>query len=136
MSDNIKIRITPDEPFSIRMTQERPQIIRLIESYSGSAKVSVDTSEGWALKPTYIPKNGEIIVYSDATVLDKNYPAIKIGDGNAYVVDLPFLGEEKVNMLLDHISDTNSHVTSEEKAFWNAKLNYDVSGEQLILTTN
>lgn len=142
MSDGLKVHFmtddydTMEDDLRIHLLPKSLQTIKLVQSSIGDAKVTVDTAEGWALRPTYIPKNGEIAVYSNATVLDKNYPAIKVGDGNAYVVDLPFLGEEKTNVLFEHIANDEIHVTPEEKTFWNAKLNYDIAGEQLILTTN
>ena len=40
---------------------------------------------------------------------------------------------QKLNL---HEDNTSIHVTPEEKIFWNNKLNYDVVGENLILTTD
>ena len=59
-----------------------------------------------------------------------NIAGFKVGDGLAYVVDLPF-----VDALMDlHMRNDNIHVTAEEKAFWNAKNRGFVNGENLILT--
>lgn len=95
--------------------------------------VSENTETGWAGTPTYVPKNGEICLYTDTG-------KIKIGDGSVCLVDLPFIGEAAVDevkeLLRKHIEDRNIHVTQEEKNFWNAKLNYDVNGEILTFNRN
>ena len=48
---------------------------------------------------------------------------IKIGDGRAYVQDLPFIDGALRQELLGHINDPDIHVTIQEKLFWNNKLN-------------
>ena len=104
----------------------------------GNAKVSIDTVANWSLKLDYIPQKGEIIIYSDRNVVDNvNYPGIKIGDGSAYVVDLPFVGDDITDYILgaldDHVRNSAVHVNSGEREHWNNKLNCDINGETLIL---
>ena len=98
----------------------------------------------WNAQVGYIPKEGEIIIYSDRKqiVVDGKtvfIPGIKIGTGNAYVQDLMFIDDSLVKDLADHISDTGIHITAEERIRWNAKLNVDsreVVGEELIINRN
>ena len=77
-----------------------------------------DTTANWDSAVGFVPLAGEIIVYTDyrqETTIEngqsvtKNVAGIKIGDGNAYVQDLPF----------------QSGVTEKDIAFWSNKLNYD-----------
>lgn len=93
--------------------------------------VSENTEAGWAARPTYIPKRGEICLYSDIT-------KIKIGDGYAAVGDLPFIGSNEaetfMSMLIRHSTNSTIHVTKQDKDRWNNKLNYALNGESLILT--
>ena len=50
------------------------------------------TTSYWNSTPSRVSVSGAIYVYTDyATEDQKNIPGIKIGDGNAYVVDLPFV---------------------------------------------
>ena len=102
--------------------------------------VSENTVEGWSQTPTYIPKNGEIVLYTDYAKDDRDrpIPAIKMGDGSAFVADLPFVNDDIRNDLLEHINDHVVHITDEERNFWNNKLNYeyDVGDENLILNRN
>ena len=90
--------------------------------------------------PTYIPALGEIVIYTDRnTIGNVVYQGIKIGDGLAYVVDLPFVGDDVYQMILnrieDHVNNTNIHVTQDEKNRWNNKLNYSINNEELIFNT-
>lgn len=77
-------------------------------------QVKRDTTANWNNARGFIPLEGEIIVYTDYKIQNgKKIPAIKIGDGRAYVQDLPFQG----------------NVTDEDISFWNDKVNIDDSGE-------
>ena len=108
--------------------------------------VSENTTAGWAALPGYQPRRGEIVVYTDhRTVTDElgethAVPGVKIGDGSAYAVDLPFIDDglryEVMQALRDHAGNAAIHVSPAEKEFWNAKLNYGVSEEELILNRN
>lgn len=104
------------------------------------APSSVKTTSEWNLLPTYIPALGEIVIYTDRnTIGDVVYQGIKIGDGLAYVVDLPFVGDDVYQMIInrieDHVNNTNIHVTQDEKNKWNNKLNYSINDEELIFNT-
>lgn len=111
-----------------------------------NSKVQTGTTAYWNSKPSYIPKNGDVIVYTDYETkqIDAthfiNVPGIKIGSGNAYLIDLAFVGEKEKDTLLDHITNTDIHVTLEEKSFWNNKLNVndveEVIGETLTINRN
>ncbi len=105
-------------------------------------KITNHDTDYWNNNPLYIPKLNEIIVYSDYTKNgDTDVPAIKIGDGKAYVIDLPFVDNgtaQKLNKLIDdfnsHIMNDSIHVSQEDRDFWNDKLNLSFSDE--ILTFN
>lgn len=105
------------------------------------ARIFYDTTANWKQKTSYIAPVGTIIVYTDRNVIDGvKYAGVKLGDGLAYVVDLPFVGDDiaaqVVAMLNEHVNDTGIHVTSEEKEFWNNKLNCVVIGEKLYMNRN
>lgn len=100
--------------------------------------MKVATTAEWNSQITFIPKAGEIIVYSDRQRLDNNSTicGVKIGDGNAYCIDLPFVGDDIANALLEHIDNQVVHITQEERNRWNNKINCndEVLNENLILT--
>ena len=99
--------------------------------------VKQDTTANWAARTDYVPKSGEIIVYTD--YFDGS-PGIKIGDGNAYVVDLPFLDEDIRDSMEDHINNTIVHITQEERDRWNDKVSCTLealpNGENNLIFSN
>lgn len=58
-------------------------------------------------------------------------PGIKVGDGKAYVQDLPFIDQDLRALVDEHIWNTLIHVTAEEKEFWNKKVNINDNGEHI-----
>lgn len=116
-------------------------------SYTTSSfKVDVryNTTQYWNNLSGYIPKAGEIIIYSDADRYDDgaghvyDVPRIKIGSGNAYVQDLVFADQKDHQTLIQHVSDAQKHVSVEDKAYWSNKLNVldDVIDETLVFNRN
>lgn len=104
-------------------------------------EVQYATTDFWDNCRGYIPEKGQIIVYSDYRTYEEDgktitVPGIKVGYGNGYVQDLAFIGEDTVKELTDHINDHVVHVTPEERAYWNNKLNVndrqEVIGEALV----
>ena len=106
---------------------------------SGRLIAKHGTTEEWENHLGFVPMRGEIIVYEDRETYQNGDTAtvvagIKIGDGNAYLVDLPFVDEALTNRILEHEDNTKIHVSVEDREKWDNKLNYDVdsSSENLI----
>ena len=102
------------------------------------------TTEYWSGQTTLISKPGALYVYTDYQTVDNGdgtftmYPAIKVGDGTSYVVDLPFTSSDNP-VVAAHIIDGTVHVTAAEKEFWNQKWSGyvdDNNPENLFFTTN
>lgn len=98
------------------------------------------TTSEWNSELSFVPDRGEVIIYSDRGTIGSgnqsvNVPGIKIGDGLAYLIDLPFVGEDReayiFSQLLPHIQNTDIHITSAERTRWDAKLNCNITGEIL-----
>ena len=108
-----------------------------------------DSTANWNAARGFIPLEGELIIYNDYKLIQKTIdgelrtiqvPGIKIGDGQTYVQDLPFIDEELRDKIMIHINNPNIHVTLQEKLFWNNKLNVNDNAElvdgALILNRN
>ena len=141
MRNDFTLRLEPSKIAGL--TLDASSALKLNPNYTKAQqfKATVDTTDGWTQRRKYVPFCGEIIVYSDRNVIDgMDYPGIKIGDGMAYVVDLPFVGQEIEMQIMDllsgHINNSSIHVTPDDKEFWNNKLNYMIDGEKLILNRN
>lgn len=50
--------------------------------------IKTDTEENWNKAINFIPKENEVIIYSD-----KYPPLMKIGDGKTKLLNLPYIGE-------------------------------------------
>lgn len=104
-----------------------------------------NTTAYWDAATGYIPKAGEIIIYSDYKTIEVNgqtvnVAGVKIGSGNGYVQDLAFLNENDSQALLTHLSDTSVHIQAGERSYWNNKLNVtdseEVVNDTLIFNRN
>ena len=137
LTDNtfpVSMRVDTNPPVQMGMEQ-----VRIVKGNS----VYLDTTENWNAKRSYRPLRGDIIVYTDhGQIVDVygetvNVPGVKIGDGNAYLIDLPFVGADVRYQILtelrEHTGNTGIHVTPEEKEFWNNKLNCTVNDGNLVL---
>lgn len=106
----------------------------------GGKNVLIDTTANWNSRLNFVPKQGDLIFYSDK-IIDNNgisIPGLKIGDGSTYCVDLPFIGDDIFLALNSHISDQIVHITDEERNKWNNKINCEdfIVDEILILNRN
>lgn len=140
---NLRVALNGGNSFRVNLASNVAEQIRIISPSSSvfSGRITIDTADGWNARRTYVPIKGEIVIFSDRHVIDNvNHPGIKIGDGMAYVVDLPFFGDDETNSIMsiinDHINNAAIHVSTEDRYFWNAKLNYETDGENLIFTRN
>lgn len=99
--------------------------------------MAAKTKAQWDSDPTLMSKEGYVYIYLDAYHDDEGnaLAAIKVGDGQAYIIDLPYIDEE----LYEHIHDSAIHVNEGEREFWNNKVRCFVSqdnDEHIIFTTN
>ena len=124
-------------------TEDSPKPVTsggVYEALTGKASIRSGSTLYWD-SVTYVPKSGEVIIYTDKAQIDGvNIPGVKIGTGNAYVQDLPFVADDLADSLVTHINDTSMHITSEERSRWDNKLNVDddyaVVNKTLIFNRN
>lgn len=100
-------------------------------------KLLVATTAEWNAQRSLIAEKGCVYVYSDYehTELGTPVPGFKVGDGLAYLIDLPFNDD----LFLAHASDNVIHVTDAEREFWNNKVTAYINAtntEELVLTKN
>ena len=109
----------------------------------GLKGIYYDTTAAWNMMPDMVGEEGYIYVYSDHERLEDELgnviyvPGIRIGDGMAYLKDLPFLSSGLADSLLKHINNTIVHITAQERAFWNNKVSCYIDGsdnENLVLS--
>lgn len=105
------------------------------------AKILVrrDTTQAWNDFVGFIPMKGEIIVYTDRYQTDDgvDVPGIKIGDGKAYLIDLPFVdpkdSERILEELREHTNNNDIHVSDADREKWNDSNHFEAIVESEIL---
>ena len=116
----------------------------LRSGHTGFAGIEFGTTAEWNARPDYRPVAGMIVVYTDYdSYVDEQTgetiytPGIKIGDGNAYLIDKAFVGGDTLHALENHIADSDVHVTLEEKEKWNNKVTCiePEEGDDLLIFT-
>lgn len=104
----------------------------------GDCRVLYATTATWNSQPQLVSARGYVYIYSDYKQNDQNQniAGMKVGDGNAYLIDMPFTDE----LLYDHLADNVAHITQQEREFWNNKvrcfIDSEVHDDTLIFTTN
>ena len=145
ISPTAKVEQLPNGNYLITITDKNGTTTAEIENVNEFVKVK--TTEEWNSDISLISQKGVIYVYSDYITEETesgeqiNNPGIKIGDGLAYIVDLPFINGYIEKELLKHINNSNIHVTLDEKNFWNNKFRCYISTknndqQNLIFTTD
>ncbi|MBO7450685.1 MAG: hypothetical protein J6U54_09975 [Clostridiales bacterium] len=86
-------------------------------SSGGRKEVISNTTEAWNSNPRLKSIKDIVYVYTDYKVVNgQPVPGIKIGDGLAYVVDLPFVS-------------SGTDITQEQIDFWNGKCSVMIDRE-------
>lgn len=100
------------------------------------------TVEEWNNDKDLISQKGTLYIYTNYKIINDQedneifLPGIKLGDGKAYLIDLPFLNTDTFNeQILDHINNKVIHVSLKDRMFWNNKLNL-VQPESQTLVLN
>ena len=111
---------TEDQEFKDGLMYRVKTLEELVDEIiiSQDIKVYYNTTAYWNEQPTLLSEQGAIYIYSDAKTFEgAALPRVKIGTGNAYLIDLHFIDDDIVYQLA-HI-DT---VTPQEKEKWNNKV--------------
>lgn len=108
-------------------------------SSSSAANVISHTTAEWNSNPLLVSSEGTLYVYTDYKTLDNgvSVPGIKVGDGSAYVVDLPFIGGSSFDFE-QHITNMGIHVADDDREFWDNKWSGYIDNddeENLVFTT-
>lgn len=101
----------------------------------GLESIQVNTTAYWNEQISYVPPRGQLIVYTDGNVVDDVlYPKFKVGDGNAYVVDLPFSEGEYETILQNHLVNQTIHLTTADREKLQNSVVLTLDSENLIFS--
>ena len=79
--------------------------------------VYVGTTAEWRAQPGFQPDRGTLVIWLDKTTVvsadpltssdvSVDIPGLKVGNGNAYNLYLPFVGDDRAEDLIKHIHST------------------------------
>lgn len=113
-----------------------------IPSVIGRNQIHYDTKEAWNAQTELVGERGHIYIYSNYATREVekdgethiiNIPAMKVGDGLAYLIDTPFmLTSDDYQEFIDHINNLSIHVMPVDRTNWNEKVSADVDQDMLI----
>ena len=118
--------ITPT--YSIFGNTSIPKVIGTAEDILHS-----DTTEGWNSNINTIAEKGHLYVYTDHHKVDNgdgtftDIPAMKVGDGTSYLIDMPFISTDDYDLLMDHINNWQIHVSENDRTRWDQNLSAQVN---------
>lgn len=106
---------------------ELPYFALQSDLQQGILRCGYATREQWASDPSLISEFNVFYIYTDYQTVEKNgesinIPGLKIGDGQTYLIDLPFITDYFTESLLNHINNNIIHITQEQREFWNNKV--------------
>lgn len=93
-------------------------------------QVLFGTTAEWNAQAGLVSEADKLYVYTDYNTdgSGNNLAGIKVGDGDAYLIDMPFIDK----VYFEHVQDTSIHVTPSEKLRWFDAVNcYYSSGDIL-----
>lgn len=97
-------------------------------------QVLFNTTAAWDAQVQLQSQANTLYIYTDHQVDSEGnvIAGIKVGDGNAYLIDMPFTD----SAIMEHISDNVRHISAEERVFWNNKVScYLADNDRIIFTT-
>lgn len=108
-------------------------------SFDGLAEILCGTRAYWESRPKFVPPENQVVVWTDRSTVDgKSVPGFKVGDGHAYNIDLPFVGDDVASGLAAelsrHTGDQLVHVSAADRSSWNGKVDLidEVVNEALV----
>ena len=100
--------------------------IQVLENMS-AAGIYYNTKAYWDEQPQLKSEQGKIYIYSDyASVNDVDVPNFKIGDGKAYLIDLPFSQDDLRAVVNAHISNSAIHLSTDDRKKLEDSISADV----------
>lgn len=118
---------------NIRGSTEIPKVL-------DRTAIHYDTTEAWNSETSLIAQAGHFYVYSDYTRREKDdgtvelIPALKIGDGTSYLIDMPFSVIGNAQEVVDHINNASIHVSTLDRSNWDDKVSVLMDDEAENLT--
>lgn len=101
---------------------------RILINGNSQQEILSDTAENWNAQASLVSGKNIIYIYTNQ---QDDILKMKIGDGSTLLIELPFIDEE----MIQHISDDDIHINSNEKNFWNNKMRCEIDDQTIVFTS-
>lgn len=113
-----------------------PDAVNKTINIASASSVKSGTTSYWQTHGNVISTKDVLYIYTDWKKNSDNedIPGIKVGDGLAYISDLPFTDQ----LWAEHVLDSLIHVSASDRANWDAKVRCYLdtnNNENIIFTT-
>lgn len=107
------------------------------------SQIHYDTTANWNSQVDLVGQEGHIYVYNDYATKEVEeggetkvvkIPAIKIGDGLAYLIDTPFIVTGDSQDFVDHINNLSIHVMPNDRYSWDEKVSAEIEEDMLVFS--
>ena len=138
MAEIIKVTLPNNKTYYLRDALAQQKIDEINEKSKNYLIYYSKTQEEWNQTIDLIAEKDVVYIYTEYYNEQgqlKKTPGLKIGDGINYLYDLPFVHNPQFyDDFISHIDNKNIHVTTDEKVFWNNKININelVKNQNLI----
>lgn len=130
--ENITLSIQSTSALNMNAQVDTNLSLNMFARSISATGILYNTTAFWNSRKTLISQKGCIYVYSDYySQSDQVIPALKVGDGAAYLIDLPFIDDGLILKMKSHIENQNIHVSTEDRTKWDNASTYNVDGENL-----
>ena len=100
------------------------------KTLKGRIVLKHDTAANWSKATSFVPKQGEVIIYDiDANY---NYERFKIGDGTTLVSSLPFVNDALRTELITQINDVDDKVDAVSALVGDTSVSEQITAANII----
>lgn len=104
---------------------------RPLSDFANVASLEYGTVEDFKARSGEVSVKNVLYVRTDYG--GEGHPGISIGDGNAYIGDLPVIGDVNQD-IIKHIADSAIHVSAKDRTNWDDKVTASLNGDTLVFT--
>lgn len=104
--------------------------------------IHYNTVEGWNATPNLVSQKGHLYIYKDWKTKEGEdgkiiyIPAMKIGDGTSYLIDMPIVSTGDDEAWIEHINNWQIHVSDMDRTTWDNKVSTSVNEASECLIFN
>ena len=130
--ENVTLAMQRDSPINLSIQSGPHVTLDEVAQLVSPTGILYNATEFWDSQKSMVSAKGCIYVYNDYySDSGEKIPAIKIGDGTTYLIDLPFIDDGLLMAMKAHMENTKIHVSDSERTRWDNASTFSIDGENL-----